>query len=390
METTEGLMGQHRSADLEGRLARLKQMLAIDPTNERLKAQCVETAVSAGDFEYILGLSDALLADRPGDPHALFDKATALIGRRDYQAAIAVLTSLIDVRPEYAVHFNLGLCQYCIGHYQDARPHLEHCYEAEADASRASLVRLLMSTYHHLGLLENAVKVAQENAGLGNSDATLAGVYALLFLDAGDATLAARWAAATLRMNPKSVDGRVTQATLLTGRMQVDQSQAMFNSVLADAPNTARAWIGLGTLSLLEQQLPRAEQQLKRGLELMPGHVGSWHVLGWTQLVSGDLTGAENTFQHALELDRNFAETHGALGSLAAMRGDRALAQQFIEVALRLDRGSLSAKFAQAILMGKAGDPETARKIILDTTSGLAAKDGSALSKLLLRKSRPS
>jgi Tfp pilus assembly protein PilF len=146
------------------------------------------------------------------------------------------------------------------------------------------------------------------------------------------------------------------------------------------APANARAYIGLGTLALLENDLQQAKAHLLRGVELMPGHVGSWHVLAWTHLMSGEIDLAELRFRHALELERNFAETHGALAAIAALRGDRAASERGIEVALRLDPQSLAARFAQSVLVGQAGDPAAARKIIKRTVARLSPQDGSMLS----------
>lgn len=370
------------------RLGRLQQMLRADPANSVLRRQCVELATQAGKFDVVVQLADAALDAHPADTAALFDKATGLIGQRAYREALEVLQQFGPLGADSAVLANMGLCCFCLGDFESAKRHLDPCYAGGARSP--GLLRLLVSSCHHVGALDEAVRIAGENEAAAAGDAALAGVYALLYLDANDAARASKWAKTALRLNPKSVDGRVTEATLLTARLQTDRARELLEGVIEDAPATGRAWIGLGTLTLLDQRMDVAQQQLRRGLELMPEHVGSWHLLGWAQLVSGELDAAQSTFQHALQMDRNFAETHGALGTIAALRGETRGAQARINVALRLDAESMAARYAQAVLGGRTGQPGQAQSIVLELVEGLAAKDGSALSKLLLKTNKRS
>jgi hypothetical protein len=86
-------------------------------------------------------------------------------------------------------------------------------------------------------------------------------------------------------------------------------------------------------------------------------------------------------------MDRNFAESHGALATIAALRGERQRAQELINVALKLDPQSMAARYAAAVLSGDTGKPQTG-SAVLELVEGLAATDGSALSKLLVTSNR--
>lgn len=381
-----GLMSTEDSVS-EAKLQRLRQMLRTDPQNQSLRKHLFDTATDLGRFDVVKAEAEQILRSQPQDALAMFNLGNALIASNDHRAALDVLRELQQLMPsETAVAMNVGLCHYCLREFDRARPPLERCYENGIRS--AGLLRLLVSTYHHLGSIEEALAIANQNAEPAAADAALAGAYALLYLDANDAARAARWAKTALELDPGSLDGRLTQATLLTARMQSDQARQILKGLIQEAPGLGRAWIGLGTLDLLEQDLPRAKQHLAKGLELMPTHVGSWHVLAWAQLLSGDLDAAEKNFDRALELDRNFAETHGGLASVAALRGQRDKAEHLIEIALRLDPECLSATFARSVLMSNAGESERARKNILDTAASLGGKDPSALSRFLLRATR--
>jgi tetratricopeptide (TPR) repeat protein len=373
------------------RLQGLQSMLRTDPRNPLLRQQCTELALSSRDYDGLIATADIVLAAQPEDAPAQFDRATGLMGKREYREALEVLHALRPLQPEtYGIDFNIGLCHYCLNEYEAALPHLRECFSK--GLRDAGLLRLLVTTYHHLGMMEEAAQVCIDNPDPAATDAALAGAYALVLLDVDDNARAARWAGIALRLNPKSIDGRVVQAILLATRLRTEEAKAMLESVVADAPQTARAWIGLGSLAMLSQDLASARSLLMRGVELMPGHVGSWHALGWTQFLQNDLQAAQATFEHAMELDRNFAETHGALASIAATQGERESAERLIEVALRLDPDCMSARFAQSVLARRAGDAVQAQAIMDAAAAALGAQQknalGQSMSKLLQRAKR--
>jgi tetratricopeptide (TPR) repeat protein len=374
------------------RLQGLQSMLRTDPRNPRLRQQCTDLALSSRDYDGLIATADIVLAAQPADPAAQFDRATGLMGKREYAQALDILRALRPLQPEtYGIDFNIALCHYCLNEFEAALPLLRGCFDK--GLRDAGLLRLLVTTYHHLGMMEEAQQVCIDNPDPAAADAALAGAYALVFFDTDDALRAARWAGIALRLNPKSIDGRVVQALLLATRLRTDEAKSMLDSVVADAPQTARAWIGLGSIAMLSQDLAAAHSLLSRGVELMPGHVGSWHALGWTQFMQGDLQAAQATFEHALQLDRNFAETHGALASVAASKGERESAERSLEVALRLDPDCLSAKFAQSVLARRAGDVVQAQAIIDSTVAAFGAQQTSALGRMLGKRpprSKPS
>ena len=366
------------------KLGRLRKLLQADPTNTSLRRQCVDLATQTGQYEIVVQLADSALAAAPSDAGALFDKATGLIGQRAYRPALEVLQQLEPAAAaDSAVRMNMALCCYCLGDFESTKQHLDACQAA--GVKTPGMLRMLVSSCHHLGLLDEAVSVAGENEAAANADAGLAGVFALLYLDADDPMRAAKFAKIALQLNPKSLDGRVTEATLLTARAQTERARQMLESVLEDAPTTARAWIGLGSLSLLDQDLDAAKQQLRRGLAVMPDYAGAWQLLGWAHLVSGEIEPAAQTFERARALDPDFAETHGGLATVAAMRGEEQRARELIETALRLDPDCYAAKVAQAVLLGRSGRTAQAQDLMTNAVADLAAKDNTALSRLLLK-----
>jgi tetratricopeptide (TPR) repeat protein len=368
---------------MNAELQSLLRMLQTDPNNALLRSHFVRSAIAVGEYEHADQIVDTRLREVPTDPHALFDSATILMARKQYQDAILQLQSLLNSGQRHAgIFFNIGLCHYCLGEYAAAREPLQEAYEL--GERTPGLLRLLISSLHHLGLMDEAVALADAHSEAAHNDGPLAGVLALLYLDAEQAGPAARWARVALKFNPSSVDGLTVQATLHIAQMRTEEARREFDQILQLAPQAGRAWLGLGTLALLAQDLPRAKELFHTAVKYMGGHVGTLHMLAWTELAAGAYIGAQRAFEDALALNRNFAETHGGLAALAALRGDREAAQRSIEVAERLDSECLAAQLARALL-ASGSDPQLARRIILETAGTLASKDSSALSRLLGR-----
>jgi len=375
--------------DAQQKLDRLTDLLKLDPGNVALRRDCVDAALQSKRFDLALEMADTGLTQTPMDDALRFSKSNALIGRGEYHAAAAVLSELQALHPENsAVAQNLALCEYCIGNFSQARAHLEGLYAA-GDRS-VGVVRMLVSSCHHLGLMERAVEIADTNKAVGRSDAALAGAYSLLYLDDNRAADAAEFATLSLQGNPRCLDALVTDATLKLASSEIDEATAAFNDILSLQPNNGRAWVGLGSIALLQQDFDEAKRTLTRGLEFMPSHVGSWHLLGWMHFVRNELDDAQKVFERAMELNRNFAETHGALAAIAAIRGETDKAHEMAKVALRLDPDSLAGRFAQSLLAAHSGDQAQAQRLLTDAF-GLLAGAGAekeTFKKLMMKSMR--
>ena len=369
------------------RLERLLALRRVDPENPYLYRDCVTTALQCGAFDVVVSLAQEQLQRSGESPAARFDWASGLIGQCDHAGALLQLERLPQEAQQRAgVLLNRGLCHYCLQQHEQARAPLAACYELGERSP--GLLRLLVSTLHHLGMMSEALPIAQEAAAAAATDAALAGVLALLYLDADDAAKARHWARTTLQLDARSVNGRLVQATLLTMRLQKDRARSLLEDVVAEFPETARAWLGLGALALIDQDLAQAKPYLQRSLELMPQHVGTWMVLGWAHMMSGELPAAQQMFEHALNVDRNFAEVHGGLAAVAAMQGEVARAQAALERARRLDPDCATAVFADAMLLARAGDPAQAERLVADKIGSLRQGDGSPLAQLLTQVGR--
>lgn len=346
-------------SESSNKFASLRRHLEADPENSRLRRDCLDAAVAAGEFGFVHELAEKRLASMPADPEAQFDRATALIGLKYFAGAIEALKPLDATIP--GVRFNTGLCLFMLGNYAEARPYFSAGYDAGERS--AGQLRVYLRALHHIGDFDTATAIMKSNAALIASDSELAGVCSMLAIDTSDIVSGKRFAQIALAGNPDNLDALVAAGTLQSVELQIPQARAAFEHALTVQPECSRAWIGLGMLAMGDRNFSAAIEQLERGLAGLPGHIGSWHALAWAHLFGGNIDAAEKEFQHALELNRNFSESHGALGVIAAMRGDRASAERFIEVAERLDPKGMTAKYASTLL---ASSPEEGRRMLAD------------------------
>jgi Flp pilus assembly protein TadD len=329
-----------------------------------------------------LELADVGLESAPLDDGLRFAKTNALIGRGDFHNARTLLSELHALHPlEAGITQNLALCEYILGNHAAARAQTESLY-ATGDRS-VGVLRMLISSCHHLGLMDRGVEVADANKQIVRGDSALAGACSLLYADDNRLADAARCAAYSLRENPRCIDALTTDATLKLASGETDSAKRIFDDILSNHPNNGRAWLGLGSIAMLDQDFAEAKRTLTRTVETMPQHVGSWHMLGWMHLAQGQLDDAEKVFDRAMELNRNFSETHGALASIAAMRGETAKAQELIKVAYRLDADSLVARFAESVLAARGGDQAKMQQLIGEGLQMVAGNNKDAFTKLL-------
>ena len=353
------------------RLEKLVPLLNVDPDNLPLHRECVELAMQGGEYARALDLVDARLTRHPAEAESLFARGNALIALKRYDDALAIFRALEDQGVTHpAVLQNIATCCYVMGQYESARGYAARVLAA-GEASPGTLM-IAISSLHHLGEMDEAVRLADEHAAAAERDGLLAGACAMVYVDVNQPQKAARCAALALRANPDSIDGLVARGTLAAAELDTELAMRDFSRVLELAPNNGRSWLGLGMLATLSQDFTRARELLGRATELMPGHIGSWHALAWAHLFGGDASGAERHFTHALELDRNFGESHGAFAAMLAMRGEREAAEREIEIAERLDRSGASARFARAMLLGNVQGPEASRQFLRDAVRQLS------------------
>jgi tetratricopeptide (TPR) repeat protein len=355
-------------ADLAQLRDRTEGYLRSDPKNRELLIRATELNLALSSTDTAQGHVSAALALFPNDPRIQALQAHTLSAQHKWSEAAAIYSALLAKIRDAGLAHSLAHCQQMGGDHQAAFDTLWP-FSAAAELPAASII-VLVRALHHIGKLEQARILIEQNAARLSQDAAFLGAASLVYFDSGDGDKATAMSQAALALGGRSMEALVVDASVALVNADADHALAAFNEALTINPGDGRSWGGAGEAHMLLQDFPAARTRLEKAVKIMPGHVGSWHALGWCYLLSQQATLAEKAFEHALDIDRNFAETHGSLAVVAAVKGERQRAEDAIQKALRLDPASLSARLAQMILDGRMGDADTFKATALRLIAG--------------------
>jgi Flp pilus assembly protein TadD len=274
-----------------------------------------------------------------------------------------------------AIAHDIAFVRFSQGDFAGCRTALAPWLQQPLERETSSALQVLwLRASHHLGLLADAAKWAEEQAAHGRLEAAAAAVASLIAVDLGDFVRARQLAAQAMEGGSPLPEALLARAAVAIAERDPASAHALLRQALELNPDEGRTWSALGMASLQAQDLPEARVQFARATTLMPLHIGTWHGLGWTCLLLQDLPAALAAFQQALALDPNFAESHGAVGLALSLAGRQQEAEPCLARADRLDRGNVTGRFGRALAQGKLQDRAALQELaarLLDNRPGV-------------------
>ena len=125
---------------------------------------------------------------------------------------------------------------------------------------------------------------------------------------------------------------RLLQADGLRETQQVDAARAIYSS-LANGPQGAAAWHGLGLIAARAGDAAQAETSLARAVQLQPLNTDYLGDLGFARLRAGALAQAREPLAKAAELAPGNVKANANLAVWALLRNDTAMAEQIMRSA---------------------------------------------------------
>lgn len=125
---------------------------------------------------------------------------------------------------------------------------------------------------------------------------------------------------------------RLLQADGLRETQQVDAARAIYTS-LANGPQGAAAWHGLGLIAARAGDAAQAETSLARAVQLQPLNTDYLGDLGFARLRAGQLAQAREPLAKAAELAPGNVKANANLAVWALLRNDTAMAEQIMRSA---------------------------------------------------------
>jgi len=383
-----------RTGDLVGALEAADRALAVAPDDVLAKLRRAEVLIDLGfgdgdDGKVSQGqaIAEAVLAQEPSRPEALFVLAKVDLARRRYDEAVTSLRRAVDGRPDWAqAHFLLGTALFFSGDAAGARSELTRV--TELDPTNLEGIRMLARVHARLGDHALAVEtgeralarepghvatrilVAQSLVHERRFDEALGRLLAIPEEKRGAEGNFAIGRIYAFRDEPENarkylhlaLEARPAHAEVLGALAQVDardgklaDSYERIRAARDANPNDASLEVLFGELSLRMERSDDAEAAFRRAIELEPNSLRAYTSLAGVYLASGRGPQAIATYEKALEQNPESGSLHLLLASLLEAGGRTQDAMGHYEKALAVDPGLSVAKNNLAYLMAERG-----------------------------------
>jgi len=275
----------------------------------------------------------------------------AYMEQRDFTSALAPLKHALELDSNLMpAHQLLGYALLAQGYAAEAIPHLERAHEQGA-----------------LGIAQ--VETSQLAEAIPNLQAALQkrpnDPDLLYYLGRASGLLSKQSIDTLLAAAPNSARAHQALAENYFVLRQMPEAEKEYKQALDMRPDTPNLHLELGQVFSLTSRWPDAEQQFHQELQLQPGNAEAAYRLGDALLHQGKAHEAHSILERADKLQPQMPETLYALGKAASLDGDEAAAEKSWLALLSIEReGELAAQthFALAGLYRKQNKSEQAQR----------------------------
>ncbi len=349
-----------RKGDLDGALEAAEAAVRADPEGLQPKLRKAEVLVEQGyrrnDPARIAegrAIAEAVLAEQPAEPGALFVRAKIEMAEGRMDDAAASLRSAIDVQPEWAqAHFVLGTALTVKGERTSARTELARALELDPTLTEAHQV--LAQVHADLGEHEYAV----EEARLYLRERPDAIPTRILLAQSLMRLRQAEEALVELRTVPEAE--RTPELHYAIGRIllaqgELDGARSELELAQAGLPDSPDVLMALLDLDRRQGRLGESRARITALADEKPESASLQRLKGRVLLTAGDAKGAEQAFERAVELDPNDVQGYQLLASYYQATGRTQETIQTFEKALAVDPDAAHIDLFLGVLYESAG-----------------------------------
>jgi tetratricopeptide (TPR) repeat protein len=297
-------------------------------------AQALARALAVSGADPIPLLREAQ-AHHPEDFWLNVELAGTLHLAKQWDAAIGYHRAALALRPEAAIHTNLGLALYEKGQIREAITHYEKALRINPRYAKAhSCLGLVL---YRQGKLDEAIRHYEQALRLDPK-------YALTYINLGvalrakgrlDEAIAHHEQA--VRLAPKYAKARINLGVALRDKGRLDEAITHLEEAVRLAPKDAKAHMNFGEVLRAKGRLDEAISHCKEALRLDPKDAVAHYNLGKSLYDKGRLDEAIDQYEEAVRLDPKDAKARTNLGAALYDKGRLHEAISRWEEALRLD-----------------------------------------------------
>ncbi|HWB54104.1 MAG TPA: tetratricopeptide repeat protein [Tepidisphaeraceae bacterium] len=174
--------------------------------------------------------------------------------------------------------------------------------------------------------------------------------FGQLLLDDGDALS---------RKAIAAKDAKIKRQLKTEAAGKYSEAQKQFRLAAEEMPDSANAWLHLGTVLIRVNDNRNAFDALQRAVEIEPDLAEAHADLGMLYGVAGQFAEAGQEYLKVVTLQHDNADAYANMGLLAEQLHKPSAAREFLEIALKIDPKNAKAKNALASLQGSATRPAT-------------------------------
>jgi tetratricopeptide (TPR) repeat protein len=169
-------------------------------------------------------------------------------------------------------------------------------------------------------------------------------------------------AAQDLQRKSSELDDRFLIASVMIQQKQFLPASHILEDYVAQRPEDAKAYLGLGMAYLNLLRYPDSRHALERSLQLNPNLAEAEFQLGLLEGQEGNRQDAMKHWQKAVELQPRHAQALFSLGTVYLESGELPEAETAFSRSLAADPGNMKAEYNLALVLNKLGKSEQAKQ----------------------------
>ena len=169
-------------------------------------------------------------------------------------------------------------------------------------------------------------------------------------------------AAQDLQKNSSELGDRYLVASVMIQQKQYLTASHILEDYVAQRPDDARAYLGLGMAYLNLLRYAQARQVLERSLQLKPDLAEAEYQLGVLFAQQGDRQPAIDHWEKAISLQPHHAQALFSLGTMYLESGELQKAQRAFQASITEDPNNMKAEYDLALVLNKLGNSNEANQ----------------------------
>jgi tetratricopeptide (TPR) repeat protein len=373
----------------EEALKTYKQAIELAPQDIDLRMEAVQLELARGNFSGSLALLDGIKPDHfppaavpfkaasllglgrraeaesliplvKGTPKAATDLAQVFIEAGDGDAALKCLAfgGATEKREAARVSYLRGRALLLKGDPIGAMTSLRHALALEPKSTQ--IMMAVAEVYAAENKHGDSYHMLEEARSADPQSAEVLRHLVVEGMRAGHSEAAMQAADDLLRISP-SFDDRYLVATVMLQQKQFTPASHILEDYVAQRPQDAKAFLGLGMAYLGLLRYSDARNALERLLQLDPNLAEAEYQLGLLEGRQGNRQAAQEHWERAVALKPDHAPALFSLGTVYVEAGDLPRAQSAFERSLAADPNNMKAEYNLALALNKLGKSEEAK-----------------------------